>query len=60
MDQSKAALPHRCRPPKDLDESSLVKLHITCVRAPGVGVFEYVYSNNLAHDANTTVTVLHR
>ena len=60
MDQAKCALPHRARPGKDIDESALVKMHVTCVRAPGTGVWEYVYSNNLAHDANTTVTILHK
>jgi len=60
MDQNKAAIPHHYRPQKDLDESALVHMHVTCVRVPGLGVMEFLYDNTFPHDANTTITVLHR
>ena len=60
MDQEKCSLPHFPRDPKVNDGVDLVKMHVTAVRVEGIAVLEYVYTNNFAHDANTTVTVLHK
>jgi len=60
MDQEKCALPHFARPPKDLDTSGQVKMHLTSFRVPALGCFEYLYPTNFAHDANATVTIVHR
>lgn len=59
MDQEKCAVPHWPRPPKCLDDSATVKMHVTAARVPGVGVDAFLYNNNFPHDANTTVTILH-
>lgn len=60
MDQEKCALPHYPRPPKCLDDSATCKMHLTAAHVVGVGWQHYLYSNNFAHDANTTVTILHK
>jgi len=60
MDQQKAAIPHLREKPKALDPVNTVPYHVTAARIPGYGVLEWVYNNNLAHDSNTTVTILHR
>ena len=60
MDQEKCSLPHFPRDPKCLDDSAVVKMHVTMAKVLGKAVHEYVYTNNFAHDANTTVTVLFR
>lgn len=59
MDQEKTSVPHYAHPPKCLEDTGKVKFHVTCARVPSINkIFEYVYTNNLAHDSNTTVTVL--
>lgn len=59
MDQDKTSIPHFPQPPKDFKDTGKVKTHVTCVRVPSLNkVYEYLYTNNLAHDANTTVTLL--
>lgn len=59
MDQEKTAIPHFAIPPKSLEDTGKVKVHVTCARVPSINkVYEYLYTNNLAHDSNTTVTVL--
>ncbi len=59
MDQEKTSLPHYPHPPKSMDDAGKVKFHVTCARVPSINkIFEYLYTNNLAHDSNTTVTVL--
>jgi len=35
-------------------------MHITSAHVIGVGYQHYLYTNNFAHDANTTVTILHK
>lgn len=60
MDQNKTALPHFARRSADVLEAALVPYHVTCVNIPGLGIWEWVYNDNLFHDANTTVTALHR
>lgn len=60
MDQEKCALPHYPRPPKCLDDSASCKTHVTAAHVVGVGWQHYLYTNNFAHDANTTVTILHK
>lgn len=60
MDQQKVACPHFWRLPKNLDSNAVVPLHVTALRIPGHGVIEFTYVNNLPHDANTTITCLHR
>ena len=60
MDQNKCALPHFARESKASDDKAAIKMHVTACRVVGVGMLEYVYTNNFAHDANTTVTILHR
>jgi hypothetical protein len=60
MDQEKCALPHFARPSKILEDSSLVKMHVTMAKVNGQSVHEFLYTNNFPHDANTTVTILFR
>ena len=60
MDQEKCAVPHFAVEPKCIDDSAKVKMHVTAVKVAGVGMQEYVYTNNFPHDASTTITVLHR
>lgn len=62
MDQNKSAMPHFSRKPKCVSnaEADLMKMHVTAGRVTGRAVHEYVYTNNLAHDANTTVTIVHK
>jgi len=59
MDQEKTSVPHYANPPKCLEDTGKMKMHVTCARVPSINkCFEYVYTNNLAHDSNTTVTIL--
>lgn len=60
MDQGKGSTPHFMRASKDFDASAVVKHVVTGVLMPGVGVLEFVYTNNSAHDSSTTFTVVHR
>jgi hypothetical protein len=60
MDQEKCALPHYPRPPKCMDDASTCKTHITAANVVGLGFQYFLYNNNFAHDANTTVTILHK
>lgn len=60
MDQAKTALPHFAKPCKLLNETAVVKMHVTAARVVGVGMQQYLYTNNIPHDANCTVTILHR
>jgi hypothetical protein len=60
MDQQKASLPRFARPSSDVDDAALVQMHVTAARVPTVGVFEYVYTRNFAHDGNCNVTCIHR
>lgn len=60
MDQMKCSLPHFHQPSKDFDHKHAVPNIVTCVRVPGECCLEFVGTNNFAHDANYTVTVLHR
>lgn len=59
MDQDKTSLPALKRYPKDFDDNGRMKFHLTAVKVPSMNaVYEYLYTKNLQHDANTTVTVL--
>ena len=60
MDQAKCALPHFQGDTKDLDDKATVATVVTNVRVPGVCMLDYVYNNNLPHDSNTNVTILHK
>lgn len=60
MDQNKTSLPHYARRSADVMDAALVHYHVTCVNVPGHGIWEWVYNDNLLHDSNTTVTVVHR
>ena len=60
MDQMKSSLPHFKTQAKCMEDNVKIKTHVTAVMIPGVGTQEYVYTTNFAHDANTTITVLHR
>lgn len=59
MDQDKTSVPRLLRYPKEFDENGRMKYHVTAVKVPSLNaVYEYVYTKNLQHDANTTVTIL--
>ncbi len=59
MDQDKTSVPRMPREPKQMEDTGKVKFHVTAAKVPSLNrVFEYVYTNNLAHDGNTTVTIL--
>ncbi len=59
MDQDKTAIPRLAREPKAMEDTGRVNVHVTAAKVPSLGkVFEFLYFNNLAHDANTTVTCL--
>ena len=60
MDQAKCSIPHFRQPHKDFNAQAAVPTILTCARIPGIACLEYVYNNNFPHDANTTVTVLHK
>lgn len=59
MDQDKTAIPRLAREPKAMEDTGRVNVHVTAAKVPSLGkVYEFLYLNNLAHDANTTITCL--
>lgn len=60
MDQQKCALPWFHHPSKEVDSKCHIPTVVTNVRVPGVCCLNYLSNNNFAHDANLTVTVLHK
>ena len=60
MDQKKTRLPHWPRPPKNVDESSLIQLHlvgclVTCVQKQAMVFLNYPTLHN---DGNLTITII--
>lgn len=62
MDQKKTRLPHWPRPPKSIDESCLVQLHVVGCLVFNGELHSRVFLNypNLHNDGNLTVTILQR
>lgn len=62
MDQKKTRLPHWPRPPKSVEESCLVQMHVVgCLVFNGI-LHSRVFLNypNLHNDANLTITILQK
>jgi len=59
MDQDKTSVPALTKYPKGFDDNGRMKFHVTAAKVPSQNaVFEFLYTNNLMHDSNTTVTIL--
>lgn len=62
MDQKKTRLPHWPRPPKSIDESCLIQLHVVGCLVFNGELHSRVFLNypNLHNDGNLTITILQR
>jgi hypothetical protein len=62
MDQKKTRLPHWSRPPKSVDESCLIQLHVVGCLVFHKEIFSRVFLNypTLRNDGNLTITILQR